>query len=371
MTITMLFSLCMDGQGVVCFSLGIFFSVGRERQTTKEAPHSTAHSTQQTTAAAGKMSGNQKMIREAEETQNQTQEAVLRIQQQTAQTKELATATLDELRAQGRQMDDINEDVQKVNAKLDTAAGLQDRFDAWSGNIFGIKKRAANKEAASEIAAKAREDMLNVKEVFENEKYDMLSGKWKPHGMTLCSNPSSKAPELFDPASHSPGVSKWDIDFNLAGIDHEGWTYAADFAYLNKHGAGSPQPAWNSYARRRKWKYSDKSGNEVMDGVRTRQKERQSQRQAAAAAANQTQNEKIAAPSRANIGNMKSTGYTSAGRNNRNKEELDQESQDGLARINQKDAEIDQGINIIANELDGLADIANSMKEEVCLSALS
>jgi hypothetical protein len=215
------------------------------------------------------MSGNQKVIRDAEETQAKTQEAVIRIQQQTAQTKELGAATLEELRAQGRQMDDINEDVQKVNAKLDTASGLQDRFDAWSGNIFGFKKRAANKEAASEIAAKAREDMLNVKEVFENEKYEMMSGKWKPNGMTLCSAPSTKAPELFDPAVQSPGLSKWDIDFNLAGIDHEGWTYAGDFAYLNKHGAGTAQPAWNSYARRRKWKYSDKSGNEVVDRYST------------------------------------------------------------------------------------------------------
>jgi hypothetical protein len=99
--------------------------------------------------------------------------------------------------------------------------------------------------------------------------------------------------------------------------------------------------------------------------VRTRQKERQSQRQAAAAAANP---QAVATPTRANVGNMKSSGYTSAGRNNRNKEELDQESQEGLARINQKDAEIDQGINEISHGLDQLADIANMMKEEVSLS---
>jgi hypothetical protein len=209
---------------------------------------------------------NQKMIREAEDTQTKTKEAVQRIQQQTAATKELGTATLEELRAQGKQMDDINADVQAVNAKLETAAGLQDRFDAWSGNIFGFKKRSAQKEADSEIAAKAREDLMSVKEVFENEKYDMMSGKWKPHGMTLCSNPTTKAPDLFDPNSQTPGNSKWELDFTLAGIDHEGWTYASDFAYLNKHGAGSSDPAWNSYARRRKWKYSEKTGNEVIDG---------------------------------------------------------------------------------------------------------
>jgi uncharacterized phage infection (PIP) family protein YhgE len=74
----------------------------------------------------------------------------------------------------------------------------------------------------------------------------------------------------------------------------------------------------------------------------------------------------VATPTRANVGNMKSSGYTSAGRNNRNKEELDQESQEGLSRINQKDAEIDRGINEISQGLDQLADIANMMKEEVC-----
>lgn len=99
-----------------------------------------------------------------------------------------------------------------------------------------------------------------------------------------------------------------------------------------------------------------------LNSVRTRQKERQSQRQAAAAAANP---QSVATPTRGNVGNMKSTGYTSAGRNNKNKEELDQESQDGLSRIHQKDAEIDQGINDISHGLDQLADIANLMKEEV------
>ena len=33
-------------------------------------------------------------------------------------------------------------------------------------------------------------------------------------------------------------MNRWIIDFSLAGIDAEGWTYAYDFAYLNKHGAG-------------------------------------------------------------------------------------------------------------------------------------
>ena len=106
---------------------------------------------------------NKKMLSEADDTQQKTKEAILRIQQQTAQTEGLGTATLEELRAQGRQMDDINMEVQNVNAKLDTASHLQDRFDAWSGNIFGFKKRAANREAAAEIASKQAEEMMKVR----------------------------------------------------------------------------------------------------------------------------------------------------------------------------------------------------------------
>ena len=210
---------------------------------------------------------NQKMLNETEETQQKTKDAVVRIQQQANATEELGAATLEELRAQGRQMNDINNDINDVNAKLDTASGLQDKFDIWSGSLFGFGKRKANKEAATEIATKQMEEMNNVKEVFENEKYDMFSRVWKPSSMTLCSNPATKAPQLFDPSNQvSMENSKWAIDFSLAGIDIEGWTYAKDFAYLNKHGAGSPSGGWSDKVRRRKWKYSDTKvhGNEVV-----------------------------------------------------------------------------------------------------------
>ena len=210
---------------------------------------------------------NQKMLNETEETQQKTKDAVVRIQQQANATEELGAATLEELRAQGRQMNDINNDINDVNAKLDTASGLQDKFDIWSGSLFGFGKRKANKEAATEIATKQMEEMNNVKEVFENEKYDMFSRVWKPSSMTLCSNPATKAPQLFDPSNQvSMENSKWAIDFSLAGIDIEGWTYAKDFAYLNKHGAGSPSGGWSDKVRRRKWKYTDTKvhGNEVV-----------------------------------------------------------------------------------------------------------
>jgi hypothetical protein len=209
---------------------------------------------------------NASLIRDAEDTQQKTKDAILRIQQQTEATKELGGATLDELRAQSKQMDDIHMEVHNLNSKLDTTAGLQDRFDRWSGFWFGGKKRAANAEAEAEIAQRQMDDSVKVKEVFENEKFVSLSRIWKPAGLVHCSDPTKEAPELFDPSNPaSMANSKWAIDFSLAGIDAEGWTYGYDFATLNKNGAGTPDAKWNSYVRRRKWKFTDKSGNEKLD----------------------------------------------------------------------------------------------------------
>jgi hypothetical protein len=65
--------------------------------------------------------------------------------------------------------------------------------------------------------------------------------------------------DLFDPAlQESIPNSKWAVDFSLASIDAEGWTYANTFSSLNKSGAGESSAKWNSYVRRRKWRYVEK-----------------------------------------------------------------------------------------------------------------
>jgi hypothetical protein len=233
----------------------------------------------------------------------------------------------------------------------------------WSGSIFGFGKRKANKEAATEIATKQMEEMNNVKEIFENEKYDMFSRVWKPSSMTLCSNPATKAPQLFDPSNQvSMEHSKWSIDFSLAGIDIEGWTYAKDFAYLNKHGAGSPKGGWSDKVRRRKWKYTDTKvqGNEVVAGVRGRNKERTAQRTGGSGA---TPTEKVGYVPRSNLSNMKASGLSSTG-GRKGKEELDEESKAGLKRVQANDRQIDDGINAISSTLDNISGIAGQMKEE-------
>ena len=209
---------------------------------------------------------NAKMLGEAQEIQGQTKEATTRIKAQIAETETLANSTLQELREQGAQIDNVNMDVIGVQQKLDQSSNLQDTFDVWSGGFFGGKKRAAKREANELNKQRVMEELNNVREVFENQKFDRIRRNWKNKDMTLCSDPSVKAPELFDPDLQTGPSAKWVIDHSLVGIDGEGWTYAYDFTTLNKTGAGANTSSWNTYVRRRKWKMTERSGNAVIDG---------------------------------------------------------------------------------------------------------
>jgi hypothetical protein len=96
-------------------------------------------------------------------------------------------------------------------------------FEVGAGNWFGGKKRAAHREAANEIAQRNMEDQGKIKEVFENEKFDGMTRKWKGQGFTLVTTPTVAAPEIFDPAVVSKEAeASWKIDFSLNGIDAEG-----------------------------------------------------------------------------------------------------------------------------------------------------
>lgn len=303
---------------------------------------------------------NASLLRDAEDTQQKTKEAVERIKNQTNDTLNLGNATLEELRAQSRQMDDINMEVTNVNAKLDTASSLQDKFDAWSGFWFGGKKRAANAEAAAEIAQREASELAQTKEVFEQQKFETIKRTWKPSGFVHCSNPSKEAPELFDPSNPaSMQGSKWTIDFNLSGIDAEGWTYAYDFATLNKSGAGSPEAKWNTYVRRRKWKYVERTGNAGLEDVKQRQRERNEKN------SNKPQSgaERVGYVARNNNFAVKESGFVSANGTKKD-EQLDEESKQGLARIKANDEEIDRGLASISSTLDSINVVAAQMNEE-------
>ena len=64
--------------------------------------------------AMDRREANSQLIKEAEDTQGKTKDAVFRILRQTAETESIGNQTLEELRKQGSQMDDINNDLDKV-----------------------------------------------------------------------------------------------------------------------------------------------------------------------------------------------------------------------------------------------------------------
>lgn len=137
---------------------------------------------------SNKKANNQKLIEETKQIQEQTKDATSRIKQMAAEANEIGNESLDQLRQQGNQMNEITADVETVSNKLDEAQKLQNTFDVWNGNIFGFSRRKAEKEAAAEILARQKEELMSVKEVFEQQKYNSISSSWKPVNLVLCSD---------------------------------------------------------------------------------------------------------------------------------------------------------------------------------------
>mmetsp|Transcript_13662 Transcript_13662/g.23990 ORF Transcript_13662/g.23990 Transcript_13662/m.23990 type:complete len:355 (-) Transcript_13662:203-1267(-) len=320
-------------------------------------------------AAFDRRDANLKKLQEADKIQDKTQDAILRIQRQTAEAEELGAQTLDELRRQGQQMDDINSELESVSSKLDTSRALQSKFDAWAGNWLGGKRRAAMNEAAAEIQERSKEEHGRIKEVFQHEKFDAFSRTWKRHGLVLCTDPTVACNDVFDPeTAQQTENSRWIIDYSLAGIDPDGWTYAYDFNSLNRSGAGDNAPKLNSYVRRRKWRHVDRnggSGGSGMEDVVARSDERKVK-----LAANNKHVDKIGyVPRNKQAAGMSASGLSSAGMMGRNRNDadqaLDEDSAAGLQALKAKDALIDQGIDSLTRTIDNLGNISSAMKDEV------
>jgi len=315
---------------------------------------------------------NLKTLNQAADIQAKTKESIWRTQKMAAEAEGLGTQTLQQLREQGQQMDDVQNELAGVRSKLNESERLQTQFDMWAGNWLGGKKRSAMKEAAAEIAAMNHEEHSKVKECFQQEVYFTLKQKWKPAqpSMVLCTDTSIPCPDIFDPyIQEKIENSHWTIDFSLAHLDAEGWTYSSDFKTLDKTGAGDEAPKWNSKVRRRKWKYSDKSGG-AGSGVLGEIVQRQEARQEKAAASRHA--DKMGGGF-GRAGNkpttLTATGFSSAGmingRRGAKDQELDDESAAGLARLEKEDAEIDAGVDSIGRTLDNLKNISDAAREEL------
>jgi len=210
---------------------------------------------------------NLKLLQEADDIQNKTIEAANRALKNVIDSEELGIKTIEEQQRQGQQIDQVNSELESANSKLDKSQQLQNKFDAWAGNWLGFKKGRALRDASNEINQTVFKQFAHVKEIYEQEKYDSISRTWSPAGMVLCTDPSIPANDLFDPTIQT-AESSWSIDYSLTSLDPEGWTYAYDFSTLNKNNSiGLSSPKWNSYVRRRKWRFTEKknSSNDVTE----------------------------------------------------------------------------------------------------------
>lgn len=102
-----------------------------------------------------KITSNAQAIEEAEALQSQARAAMERIQEQTEQTKEVASITLEELRDQRRQSELIELQTHSLEEKLNHSHSLQNSFDRWSLNLRG-KKRAVKEAKVVLAGAKAK-----------------------------------------------------------------------------------------------------------------------------------------------------------------------------------------------------------------------
>ena len=166
-----------------------------------------------------------------------------------------------------------------------------------------------------------------------------------------------KAPDLFDPKlQQSIPDTRWSVDFSIQNIDADGWTYGYDFPTLNK-GKGERAAKWNSYVRRRKWRFLEAKGaaSEALSDVKQRNEARTT------GAGKTSQAEKIGYVPRDKQRAMTESGF---GRSSGKPEALDADSQAGLSRVQENDAEIDAGLDEISNSLDTLTNISKAMNEE-------
>ena len=120
------------------------------------------------------------------------------------------------------------------------------------GHIFGGSSPAQGRNAAQ---------FSKIKEVFEDQNFDTIFRSWKPHALVECANPAHDCSDLFDPAvAAKMEHSSWIIDYSMASIDSEGWTYATTYSALNSFAGGQASPQFNSFVRRRKWRYGHHEG---------------------------------------------------------------------------------------------------------------
>eukprot|EP00578_Thalassiosira_sp_NH16_P009266 CAMPEP_0181121110 /NCGR_PEP_ID=MMETSP1071-20121207/24551_1 /TAXON_ID=35127 /ORGANISM="Thalassiosira sp., Strain NH16" /LENGTH=236 /DNA_ID=CAMNT_0023205883 /DNA_START=423 /DNA_END=1130 /DNA_ORIENTATION=- len=85
--------------------------------------------------------------------QQRTKAALIRMQQQAAQSQEVGAETLTSLQQQQQQTERIKNDAKRMEYELNKTDRSLNKFDRLSGKIFGRRKRAAKKEVEAAVNA--------------------------------------------------------------------------------------------------------------------------------------------------------------------------------------------------------------------------
>lgn len=303
------------------------------------------------------------LLSEADKLQDKTLQALQRAQRDASRTEELGVDTLEELRKQGNQMDDINNNVDRLHHKLETSSVLQRNFERLTGNVLSLGHafvRAKSSQTPSKLQFK------NVNEVFEDQVYDNLFRTWKPHALVDCVDLANDCTDLFDPAvEEKMEHSNWIVDYSMVNIDPNGWTYATTFSALNNFSSGQANPQFNSFVRRRKWRYVRVEGirglSPMKEVIYRNEKRKNSM------AEDLKPVRKVGYVPRDRQDSLTDTGLTSAGMLSRTPSptKLDPVSAAGMTRLTEKDVQIDKGLDVLGQSIDRIESISNAMKQEL------
>lgn len=293
---------------------------------------------------------NADLIRHAEDTLQETDNTLDRIHMKVQEIKEIGKTNLEVLDEQWEQIGHINTELDHVNEKLGVSSGLLNVFSLNIGNYFNGNKNSVVHEQEEIIINEIR----NLSEVYEDQTYDHILRAWKTQRFVYCSNTTKEVHKSFRVHFYTSPTekSKWVIDYSGGAMDGEGWSYAFSYDVLNK-GNGIREPNIHHNVRRRKWKMNAQRRN----------------------------SEKVAeVESKSNNNQLPASGkpYGYVGRKHeqpresgfvstfaKGNEELDEKSKKGLERIEKKDKENDQKVEVIGHAIDDIHGIAKEMNQKV------
>jgi len=182
------------------------------------------------------------VLKEADEIQDKTLEALMRIQKNAGETEALGADTLTELKTQGEHLAEITRMNEEVSEKLNRSSALAYDFDKWARCCCCADQRMqrAMDEAAQRILQSKADGAHRTREVFEDQKWNGCARDWRPFDFVLCDAPTVPGPDVHEmnrihaEGPHGPQAAidsgSWAVDYNVSfATDSDGWTYCSDF----------------------------------------------------------------------------------------------------------------------------------------------